>query len=286
MTSSPSTRKQCAKWTRPSPSPKPGHGNLSRTLPATCTRSPHEDHLSRGLATGAARGAHERPARVPDGRGRRQVRRQLRGVQGLPRRVRTGAHPRHAAVRARLRRRRHRRRAGGNAPDRRSDDRQFQPARARPDREHRRAVSAHVRRTVQHPAGDPDGHRSRPPARRAALAQLRELVRLRPRDQGRRARDDRRRARHAGAGARRSGPGDRVRARAPLQRRRRARRCLAAGGHQVGEGPAAGPRRDDLRVWRNRGQGAGGGEPSSRRMASRPRSSICACCDPSTTRRS
>ena len=112
-------------------------GAASRTSPATCTRrARHEDHLSRSDAAGAARRAVDRPARLPDGRGRRQVRRQLRGVQGVPRRVRTGAHPRHAAVGARVRRRGHRRRAGRHAPDRRGDDGQFQPAGARPDREH------------------------------------------------------------------------------------------------------------------------------------------------------
>ena len=46
------------------------------------------------------------------------------------------------------------------------------------------------------PAGDPDGHRRRPPTRRPALAQPGELVRARPRPEG------------AGPGHRRRRPGD------------------------------------------------------------------------------
>ena len=57
----------------------------------------------------------EGPARLPDGRGRRQVRRLVRRQQGPARRVRPGAHPRHAAVGVDVRRRRHRRRARRHA---------------------------------------------------------------------------------------------------------------------------------------------------------------------------
>ena len=108
-----------------------------------------------------------------------------------------------------LRRRRHRRRAGRHAADRRGDDGQLQPAGARPDREHGGAVPAHVGRPVQRSARDPHGDRRRPPARGAALAQPRELVRARAGHHGGRARHDRRRARHAGAGARRPRSGGR-----------------------------------------------------------------------------
>ena len=100
--------------------------------------------------------------------------------QGPARGVRPGADPRHAAVGVGLRRRRHRRGAGRDAADRRDHDRQLQPAGARPDRQQRRHAAAHVGRPVQRAARDPHGHRRRPPARRAALAQPRGLVRPHP----------------------------------------------------------------------------------------------------------
>ena len=77
------------------------------------------------------------PRMLPDGRGRRQLRRLLRGDQGAARGVRPGAHLRHAAGRERLRRRGHRRGDRGAAADRRDHDLQLQPARARPDHEQR-----------------------------------------------------------------------------------------------------------------------------------------------------
>ena len=117
--------------------------------------------------------------------------------QGPARGVRPGAHPRHAAVGVGLRRRRHRRRARRHAADRRDHDGQLQPARARPDREQRRHAPAHVGRPVQRAARDPHDDRRRPPARRAALAQPRGLVRAHPGPQGARAGDARGRARHA-----------------------------------------------------------------------------------------
>ena len=90
-------------------------------------------------------------------------------------------HPRHAAVRERLRRRRHRRGDGRHAADRRDHDGQFQPAGARPDRQQRRHDPAHVGRPVRGAAGDPHGDRRRAAARGAALAQPRRLVRPHPR---------------------------------------------------------------------------------------------------------
>ena len=142
-------------------------------------RSEPQDQLSRGAARGAPGSAAGRRARVPDGRGRRPLRRRLRGVQGLARGVRAPARARHAAVRTRVRRRRHRRGAGRHASHRRGDDGQLQPARARPDREHRRDAAPHVGRSVLGAGGDPHGDRRRAPARRAALAQPRGLVRAR-----------------------------------------------------------------------------------------------------------
>ena len=55
----------------------------------------------------------------------------------------------------------------------------------------------HVGRPVLRAAGDPHGHRRRPPARRPALAQPRGLVRAHPRHQGAGAGHGRGRARHA-----------------------------------------------------------------------------------------
>ena len=101
--------------------------------------------------------------------------------RGPPRRVRPRARPRHAALRVGLRRRRHRRRARRHAPDRRDHDGELQPARARPDREQRRDAAAHVGRPARRAARDPHDDRRRAPARRAALAQPRGLVRARSR---------------------------------------------------------------------------------------------------------
>ena len=139
----------------------------------------HHDDLPRGAARGAARCAAPRRARVPDGRGRRPLRRVLRRQPRPARRVRPRAHPRHAAVGVGLRRRRHRRRARRHAADRRDHDRQLQPARARPDRQQRGDDAAHVGRPVPRAAGHPHDDGGRPPARRAALPQPRVLVRPR-----------------------------------------------------------------------------------------------------------
>ena len=90
----------------------------------------------------------ERPARLPHGRGRRAVRRRLRRQHGPARRVRPRARARHAALRVGVRRRRHRRGARRHAADRRGDDDQLQPARARPGREQRGHAPLHVGRTA------------------------------------------------------------------------------------------------------------------------------------------
>jgi 2-oxoisovalerate dehydrogenase E1 component len=104
----------------------------------------------------------------------------VRRQQGPARGVRARAHPRHAAVGVGVRRRRHRRGARRHAADRRGDDGELQPARARSDREQRGDDPAHVRRAVQRAARDPHGHRRRAPARGAALAQPRGVVRAHP----------------------------------------------------------------------------------------------------------
>ena len=96
-----------------------------------------EDQLPRGDARGDPRGDAARRPGVPHGRGRRALRRLLRGEPRAARGVRARADPRHPAVGVGLRRGRHRRGAGRHAADRRDHDGQLQPARARPDREQR-----------------------------------------------------------------------------------------------------------------------------------------------------
>ena len=111
---------------RRSPLPRPAPGSRSTTLTRlrhTAEVPQHEprrtpstdDHLSRGRARGDPRRDEARRARLPDGRGCRPLRRLLCRQQGPARRVRARAHPRHAAVRIRLRRRGHRRGAGRHA---------------------------------------------------------------------------------------------------------------------------------------------------------------------------
>ena len=77
----------------------------------------------------------------------------------------------------------------------------------------------HVRRPVQRPDRDPHDDRCRSPARRAALAQPRGLVRPHPGHSRAGAGHTRRRPRHAVDGAVRPRPRAVVRARRPLQRR-------------------------------------------------------------------
>ncbi len=100
----------------------------------------------------------------------------------------------------------HRRGDGRPQADGRTDDDQLQPAGDRPDREQRLEAALHVERPDQRAARDPHGGRRREPARRAALAQPRELVRARPRPQGRRAGDTVRRQGPAHDGVRRREP--------------------------------------------------------------------------------
>ena len=77
-----------------------------------------------------------------------------------------------------------RRRHGRHAPDRGTDDREFQPARARPDPEQCRDGAAYVGKPVCRPACDPHGDGRGPPARGAAFAQSRRLVCAHSGDQG------------------------------------------------------------------------------------------------------
>ncbi len=158
-------------------------------------------HLPRGRARRAAPRARHRRARLPDGRGRRRLRRRLRRQPRPARRVRPRACPQRAALRVGLRRRRDRRRARRHAPDRRGDDDQLQPARARPGRQQRGHAALHVGRADERPARRAHGDGRRPPDGRAARAQPRGLVRAHSRHQGARAGDGRGRPRHAARGA-------------------------------------------------------------------------------------
>ena len=158
-----------------------------RRMTATATTS---TTYREAMRAGASRDAlRARRARLPHGRGRRPLRRLLRAsAKGLldefgPERIRDTPLSESAFVGAG-----HRRRARRHAADRRDHDGQLQPARARPDRQQRRDAAAHVGRPVQRPARHPHDDRRRPPARRAALAQPRGLVRPHPGPQGARAR--------------------------------------------------------------------------------------------------
>jgi hypothetical protein len=92
---------------------------------------------------------------------------------------------------------RDRRRDGRRAPGGRGDDRQLHPARDGPGGQERRQDPVHVRRRGRLPARDPHAGRRRQPAHRPALAELRRLVRARPRPEGARPRQPGRRARPA-----------------------------------------------------------------------------------------
>ena len=109
----------------------------------------------------AIRDALRRDDGLSDGRGCRPLRRLLRREQRAARRVRPRAHPRHAAFGIGLHRRGHRRGDGRHAADRRGHDGQFQPARARPDSQHRGHDPSHVGRPVRRAAGHPHGDRRR-----------------------------------------------------------------------------------------------------------------------------
>ena len=126
-----------------------------------------------------------------------------------------------AALRVGVRRRRDRRRARRHAADRRGDDDQLQPARARPDREQRGHAALHVGRADEHPARGADGDRRRPPDGGPARAQPRGLVRAHPGHQGARPGHRRGRARHGAGGARGSRSRLHLRARDALPARRR-----------------------------------------------------------------
>ena len=111
----------------------------------------------------------------------------------------------------------------GHASDRRADDGEFQPARARPDSQQRRHHPPHVGKSVRRAARHPHGDRRRPASRRPAFAQPRRLVRPHPGHQGAGAGDARGCARHAVDGAAGSGPGADLRERDALQPDRQAR---------------------------------------------------------------
>ena len=78
------------------------------------------------VPAGDPRGDPRRPPGLPDGRGRRLATAAATpSAKGLLEEFGPGAHPRHAALRERLRRRRHRRGDGRHAADRRDHDLNF-----------------------------------------------------------------------------------------------------------------------------------------------------------------
>ena len=207
-----------------------------------------------------------RRARLPDGRGRRPLRRLLRGQPRPAGGVRPRAHPRHTAVGVGLRRRRHRRRPRRHAPDRRDHDRQLQPPGPRPDREQRGHAAAHVGRTAQRAPGHPHDHRRRPPACRPALPQPGGLVRPHPRPPRRRPGHPRGRPGDAVDRTRGPRPGADLRARQSLQPRRRARRRRRTHRHRPRRRATVRDRRDPHHLRRHARQ-----DPGRRRAAGRGR---------------
>ena len=159
----------------------------------------------------------------------------------------------------------HRRGDGRHAADRRADDGEFQPARARPDPQHRGHDPPHVGQPVRRAAGHPHGDRRRPPARGPAFAQPRRLVRAYPGHQGAGAGDARGRARHAVDGAAGPRPGADLRERHALQHDRHARGGRRRGRHRQGGGPARRARHLAHHLWRLAVEDAGGGRRACRR---------------------
>ena len=126
-----------------------------------------------------------------------------RPAPGVRREARRG----HADRRGGVRRRGHRRGDARPAAGRRDHDDQLHPAGDRPDREPRRQDPLHVRRPVESADGDPHARGRRPAARGDALAELRELVRVRPGPEGGGAGHARRCARPAASRHPRRRPG-------------------------------------------------------------------------------
>jgi hypothetical protein len=121
-----------------------------------------------------------------------------------------------------------------------------------------RPRTSHVGRPAERPRRDPHGHGRGPAARRAALAQPRELVRAHPRHPGPVARHAGGRARDAVARAGGSRSGDHLRARGAVQPAGRDRRGRGARGHQPRGGAAAGEGHFPHHLRREPAQGAGG----------------------------
>ena len=203
-----------------------------------------------------ARGDARRRARLPHGRGHRDLRRRLQGDRRLHRRVRRQARDGHAAGRVGDHRLRDRRRRGGPAPDRRDAVLRLRLLRLRPARQRRRQDVL------------PDGpvgehHRPAPERRRllrrpVPLAEPRGVVHARAGPEDRRA--EHRRGREGPADQRRARPqpGALHGAQAPLPPRegRRAHRHLRDAVH--GADRARGHRPDGDRLRRDGPHGAGG----------------------------
>ena len=143
-----------------------------------------------------------------------------------------GTDPRYAAVGIRVYRRRHRCGDGRHAPDRRADDGEFQPARARSDPQYRGDGAAHVGQSVRRAARHSHGDRRRPPACGPAFAQPRRLVCAYSRHQGAGAGDRGGCARHAVDGLAGSRSGADLRKCHALQHDRQAGRGRRSGRYR------------------------------------------------------
>ena len=268
--------------TRAEESPLPDPARCSRAStrrPKTSTRPTTNSHGREDLSPGDLRrpppGDAARQARVRDRRGRRRLRRRLQGHAGLPGGVRPLARDRRAALGDGDRRRLHRRGDHGHAARRRDAVRGLHLVRVGSPRHGRRQAALPRRHAGADRRPAPVGRRL---LRRAVpLAEPGELVRAHPGPQVRLPGDARGREGPARQRDRGSEPGALLRAQAPLpaDQGRGARRALHDADRQGAHPPRG-------RATSPSSPGARWSTPprrprsSSRRTASRSRSSTCA----------
>ena len=205
---------------------------------------------------------------LPDGRGRRQLRRRVRGQRDCstssgPERIRDTPLVRVGVRRAPA----SARRSTGMRPIVEVMTINFSMLALDQVVNNAATLALHVGRAAERPARRPHGDRRRPPDRRAACPQPRGLVRARPRDQVALAGDGRRRPRDGARRARRSRPGVRLRERGPVRDRgRRPRRTASptSGRRRSGARAATSTRRHLLprrcgRCWRRPSSSPRGG---------------------------
>ena len=248
-----------------------------------------QDHLPRGDAAGDPRRAARRPARLPDGRGRRPLRRLASpSAKGLleefgPERIRDTPLSESAFVGAGIGAA-----LGRHAADRRDHDGQLQPAGARPDRQQRRhargtcrAASSPCRWSIRMTTGA--GRQLAAQHSHSLEGWYAHIPGLKVLAPG----DARGCARHARGGAAGSRPGADLRARHALQRGGRARRRRRRRADIDARRRAPAGRDVTLdHLRRQPAQGARRRPSSWPPRASTPRSSTCAAAPARRRRRS